>query len=242
MGLNVKRWQKWCFLCFWVWITVFKTARRFFETSWTFLDKTIFNEEIKMLLTFCTKVAAYFFAYFFLLIYVCFANKFVLLRWIIKRWKNFLPCKVNKTKETTKKFKKDPYRWRCARKNLRKMCDSAWKCATVSRRYRNYAKYVAFDAKFAIVCRFWTVLISQRNCFAFGQKGRSFYWQFNLNSPCSVEIPPYINVQIGELRNVVLVIYLMTTVLRTLIKKKIKFSSYIRKFRMEQLQSHTVYD
>jgi len=85
------------------------------------------------------------------------------------------------------------------------MCDSAWKCATVSRRYRNYAKYVAFDAKFAIVCRFWTVLISQRNCFAFGQKGRSFYWQFNLNSPCSVEIPPYINVHIGVLRNVVLI-------------------------------------
>ncbi len=28
----------------------------------------------------------------------------------------------------------------------------------------------------------------------------------------------------------------------TLIKKKIKFSSYIRNFRMEQLQSHTVYD
>ncbi len=103
------------------------------------------------------------------------------------------------------KFFKVPYRWRCARQNSRKMCDSAWKCATVSRRYRNYSKYVAFDAKFAIVCRFWTVLISQRNCFAFGQKGRSFYWQFNLNSPCSVEIPPYINVHIGVFKNVLLV-------------------------------------
>ncbi len=28
----------------------------------------------------------------------------------------------------------------------------------------------------------------------------------------------------------------------TLIKKKIKFSSHIRKFKVEQLQSHTVYE
>ncbi len=146
----------------------------------------------KMYLLSVPKWQHYFFA-FFLLIYVCSSDKFVLLRWLIRQrdyyevFKSSVPMKM------------------CARKNLRKMCDSAWKCATVSTRYRNYAKYVAFDAKFAIVCRFWTVLISQRNCFAFGQKGRSFYWQFNLNSPCSVEIPSYINAHIRVLRNVVLV-------------------------------------
>ncbi len=51
---------------------------------------------------------------------------------------------------------------------------------------------------------------------------------------------PYVRVLIGDIGNTLNTI--KESIAITLIKKKIEFFSYIRKFRVEQLQSNTLYD